>query len=90
MAKAYLGDPMSDETLTLRPELVAGLDELAASTGRARDELIEEAVARYLDYERWAMARIREGVRQAEAGELASEDEVERVFGKYRAHASGA
>lgn len=90
MARAYLGDPMSDGTLTLRPDLVAELDELAASTGRARDELIEEAVAKYLDHERWAMARIREGVRQADAGVLASEDEVERVFGKYRAHASGA
>lgn len=77
MVEAYLGDRMSDGTLTLR-------------TGRARDELIEEAVAKYLDYERWAMARIRESVRQADAGELAGEDEVERVFGKYRAHASGA
>ena len=85
-----MDDLMPDGTLTLRPDLMAGLDELAASTGRARDELAEEAVAKYLDYERWAMARIREGVRQADAGELASEDEVERVFGKYRAHVPDA
>lgn len=81
---------MSDGTLTLRPDLVTGLDELAASTGRGRDELAEEAVAKYLAYERWAMTRIQEGIRQADAGEVASEDEVERVFGKYRAHAPGA
>ncbi len=78
-----------DTTVRLRPDLAAGLDELAAHTGRARAELAEEAVAQYLDYERWAVARIQEGIRQADAGEFASEAEVERVFNKYRAHATG-
>lgn len=41
---------MPDTTLTLRPELAAGLDELPASRGTRRDELLEEAIASYLAY----------------------------------------
>ena len=81
---------MDNTTVTLRADLVASLDELAAATGRARSELAEEAVARFLDYERWARARIEEGLRQADAGEFASDEEVARVFGKYRTHAGDA
>lgn len=81
---------MPDAALTLRPDLLAGLDELASSTGRPRAELAEEAITRYLDYERWAVERIKEGLRQADAGEFASEEEVERVFNKYRAYAGDA
>lgn len=77
---------MPDTILTLRPDLLAGLDELAASTGRARAELAEEAVAKYLDHERWAVERIKEGLRQAEAGEFASDEEMEETFNKYRVH----
>jgi predicted transcriptional regulator len=75
---------MASTTLTLRPELAAELDELAASTGREPAALADEALSKYLDYERWAMAQIREGLRQANAGEFASDDEAERVFNLYR------
>ena len=76
---------MSDATtLTIPRELAAGLDELAASTGRDRSELAGEAIAKYLDYERWAIAHIEEGLRQAEAGEFASDEEMEATFDKYR------
>ena len=81
---------MNDTTVTLRADLVAGLDELAAASGRARSELAEEAIAKFLDYELWARERIEEGLRQADAGEFASDEEVARVFGKYRAHAGDA
>jgi RHH-type rel operon transcriptional repressor/antitoxin RelB len=75
---------VDDTTVTLRADLAAGLDELAAATGPARSELAEEAVAKFLEYELWARARIEEGLRQADADEFASDEEIARVFGKYR------
>ena len=78
---------MTDTTVTLPPDLAAGLDELAARTGRKRADLAQEAVAKYLDYERWASERVAEGLRQADAGEFADEQEGERVFGKDQAAA---
>ena len=75
---------MPSTTVPLRPDLAAGLDELAARTGRGRAELADEAVAKYLDYERWAVDQIAEGLRQAEAGQFASDEEMDAIFGKYR------
>jgi predicted transcriptional regulator len=75
---------MTEPTVALRPDLAARLDELAAATGRARAELVDEALERFLDYERWAVEHIREGLRQADAGELASDEEMEAIFSRYR------
>lgn len=69
---------MTDRSATvhIRPDLAAGLEELARATGRSASELAEEALAEYLDYQRWAVEHIREGLRQAEAGELIPDEEV--------------
>jgi predicted transcriptional regulator len=79
---------MPDTTVTLRPDLATSLDELAASTGRSREELVDEAIYRFLDYERWAVQHIKEGLRQAEAGEFASDEEMATIFDRYRDAAS--
>jgi RHH-type rel operon transcriptional repressor/antitoxin RelB len=69
---------MADRSATvhIRPDLAAGLEELARATGRSASELVEEALAEYLDYQHWAGEHIREGLRQAEAGELIPDEEV--------------
>jgi predicted transcriptional regulator len=68
-------------TVILPQELVTGLDELAASRGSTRSQLAEEAIARSLDYEHWAIAHIQEGLRQAEAGEFVPDEEMDEIFG---------
>ncbi len=75
---------MTDSTVTLRSDLAAELDKLAANTGRSRTELAEEAVAKFLDYERWAIGCIQDGLRQADAGEFASDEEMAAIFDRYR------
>jgi RHH-type transcriptional regulator, rel operon repressor / antitoxin RelB len=79
---------MATATVILCQELATGLDELAASRGRTRSESAEEAVARFLDYERWAIAHIQEGLRQAEAGEFVSDEEMDEIFGTCQDDAS--
>jgi predicted transcriptional regulator len=60
------------------------LDELAASTGRERSELAEEADEKYLDYERWAIGEVTEGLRQTDSGVFVSDEEMEALFNRYK------
>jgi RHH-type transcriptional regulator, rel operon repressor / antitoxin RelB len=77
---------MSERSLTLSvaEEIVAGLDRLAHETGRSADQLAEEALQRYLDYESWKSEKIRNAIAQADAGEFATEEEMAEAFDRYR------
>ena len=56
-------------TVTVRPDLLAELDRLADATGRSRSELAEQALADYLDVQRWQIEGIEQAIRDADAGE---------------------
>jgi RHH-type transcriptional regulator, rel operon repressor / antitoxin RelB len=65
-------DSMADRpaaTVTVRPDLVAELDRLAQATGRSRSDLAEQALADYLDVQRWQIEGIERAIREADAGE---------------------
>jgi predicted transcriptional regulator len=53
------------------------LDELAAATGRSRNHHLAEAVRRYLAEESWQVAKIRQGLVEADAGMGYEQYEVE-------------
>jgi len=52
---------------------------------QSRHAVIREAIDTYLDVEAWQDSHIQEGLRQADAGEFASDEQVARVFSKWRA-----
>ena len=52
------------------------LDRLATARKIDRSAVISEALEQYLAFEQWQIERIKEGLRQADAGELVSQDEV--------------
>ena len=54
--------------------------QLAHSTGRSANFLCNEAVREYLDRERWRIADIEQGLRELEAGDIATPEEAEAVF----------
>jgi len=56
------------------------LDSLARSLERDRSFLVNEAVAQYLEAQAGWAAHLREGLRQAEAGEFATAEEVAAAF----------
>jgi predicted transcriptional regulator len=60
------------------------LDALAQSMERDRSFVLNEAVAAYLDTHRWQIAHIEEGIRQADAGDFATDDEVAETFARWR------
>ena len=59
-------------------------DSVARDTGRQFDESLTEAVDAYLDVQRWQTEHIAEGLRQADAGDFASEEEVAAAFARWR------
>lgn len=72
-------------TVRLDDELLAKLDALASDTDRSRNWIARKAIENYVELNAWQIARIREGVAEADRGEFATDEEVEAVFSKYRA-----
>lgn len=68
----------------LTPDQETALQQLAASTGRAADDLVQEAVDRLLAYNRWFKEQVQVGLDQIERGDIVSHEEVgtrvERLF----------
>ena len=62
---------------TQRPRVL--MDALAEATGRSRNHLVNEALKRYLDEERWQLAKIEEGINEADAGEFYSTEPDHRL-----------
>ncbi|HEX4768671.1 MAG TPA: ribbon-helix-helix protein, CopG family [Lichenihabitans sp.] len=70
----------SSITLHLNAEKRDALDAIARTTDRPRNAIIDEAIDTYLDLHRWQVAHVGEGLRQADAGEFVSDDDVKAAF----------
>jgi len=77
---------MKRATITFRidSDMKAALDALARAMDRDRSYVLNEAVAAYLDTHRWQVDHIQEGLRQAEAGEFATDAEIATAFARWR------
>lgn len=78
---------MSAKTINVRlPEaLYDQIDELAKATTRSKSFLTIDALTQYMEREAWQVRDIREGIREADAGEFATDAQVQAVFAKYGA-----
>ena len=63
-------------SITIRTDKVAEMDALASATGRTRDDIINEAIERYLETNAWQVERIGAGLAATRAGRVAPADEV--------------
>jgi len=71
---------MPNVTFRVAEEKKLLLDELAAAQDRDRSYIINQALDSYLEVMEWQLSHINEGLKQAEAGEFASDDEVKAAF----------
>jgi len=76
-------------TIRLDDEMLAKLDALAADTDRSRNWIAAKAIESYVELNAWQMAKIREGIAQADRGEFATEEEMDALFDKFRTKACG-
>ncbi len=61
------------------------LDRVAKATGRNRNALVEEALRRFIEAEKWQLADIEAGLREADAGDFATDKEMQALWSKYEA-----
>lgn len=74
---------MTTVTTRIDEETQSRLDQLAKATDRSRSWLMADAIRRYVEEEGWQVAAIEEGVRQADAGDFATEEEVKAAFAEW-------
>jgi predicted transcriptional regulator len=60
----------------LNPDLQAKLTRLAAEQGRNAEALVQEAIARLVDYDEWFIREVERGLASAERGDLLTDEEV--------------
>lgn len=68
----------------------ADLDRLAKTTGRTRNTLVEEAIQRFIDQQRWQIAEIEAGIQEANAGHFASDEEMDELWAEFGLEAETA
>jgi predicted transcriptional regulator len=75
---------MSQENFTflLDTEKKEALKAIATVTDRDLTYVLNEAIASYLEIYQWLLDEINKGVAEAEAGDFASDDEVQVVVAK--------
>ena len=78
-----MSEPTITMTVRLVPSMKDELDDLAKSTGRNRNALVQEALRRFIDVQRWQIARIEEGIRAANAGDFASDEEMNELWAEF-------
>ena len=75
---------METITFSLDAEKRKAIDEIASLLERDRSEILNDAIDAYLQVQQWQLEHIKEGLRQADAGEFATEEEVAAAFARWR------
>lgn len=70
-------------TLRLDDEVKIKLEKLAESMHRSRSFLAAEAIKAYVESNDWQVAEIHQALKEADAGDFASQQEVNAVVNKW-------
>jgi predicted transcriptional regulator len=71
-------------SMRLSDDLVKKLEDLAEATGRSKSYLAAQAIRDFLDRESWQIAETTQALREADAGDFASDEEVAAVSEKWK------
>jgi len=64
--------------IPFEPDLEAKLHQVAAEAGKEPDQVVQELVASYLDYDEWFKREVGKGLASLESGKSVSHVEVRR------------
>ena len=70
-------------TLRLNSKLKKKLDNLAKATERSRSFLVAEAIREYVALNEWQIEEIKKGLREADAGDFETDEEMEQAIAKW-------
>ena len=75
-------------TVRLEDDLKVRLEQLAESTKRSKSFLAAEAIREFVELNEWQVRETRAALREADAGDFASDQEVDALVAKWNAQAS--
>ena len=77
---------MSTEAFTVRSDSkkVKQLDKLASQMDRSRNYLVNQAIDQLLEIHAWQIEQTKRGIKAADEGRFASDNEMEQIFSKYK------
>jgi predicted transcriptional regulator len=67
----------------LEPAIAEKLDLLAKATARSRSFLVAEAIETYVKDQAWQIQAIQEGIKEADRGNFATDEEADKAFEKW-------
>ena len=79
---------MKATTIRMEGTMLDRVDSLAKSVHRSRTWVINQAVEQFLSYEEWFVREIEAGIKDAEAGNFASHEEVAQRFANWDVNAN--
>lgn len=74
-------------TVRMSREARRRLEQMAKATNRSKSFLAAEAIENYLAVNEWQIQEIKAGIREADAGDFATERQVRAVLKKWGANA---
>ena len=74
---------MKATTVRLDEGMIGRVDHLASELSRSRSWVIKQAIERFLEYEEWFVHEVKDGLKEMERGEIATDDEVANRFQKW-------
>ena len=79
--------PSTTMTIRLEPELKTRLYKLSKTTHRSKSFLAAEAVREFIELNEWQIEELKAAIKEADANDFASDQEVDAVFKKWSANA---
>ena len=74
---------MKATTTRIDDDMLGRVDGLADALSRSRSWVIKQAIGQFLEYEEWFVREIKDGLKEVERGEIATDDEVTARFRKW-------
>lgn len=75
---------MSTMTIELKPGLVAGLNRLAERLADSPAHIAQQAIQHFIELNEWQINEIEAALLEADAGDFASDEQVNAVFSKWQ------
>lgn len=82
-----MGVAMGMMSLRLADDLSRQLEALAEATGRTKSFLAGQAIRDFVERESWQIAETVQAIKEAEAGDFASDEEVKAIAAKWKRNA---
>lgn len=73
---------MKATTIRMDNSVLERVDSLAKNVQRSRTWVINQAVERFLNYEEWYIREVETGIKEAEVGDLTSNEDVAKRFAR--------